>query len=549
MTTSMLAASTSIHDIEDLLATHTGICMNPLRPELIDKVLEHREAIQTKSGALGTWNPAHSTGRIPKDTYMVRDASTEETIDWTAGACNPMTRELFDALLQDALTVLSEKQEIFVLERSVGQDPQYALGVQFLTDSPLSALFADNMFCPPAETTDVFTLIVLPYEQVDALRYHTKLREENGSTVPRVIAMDFTRKIGLVYGTEYLGCIKKTLFTVMNYLLPQQGILPLHCSANEGPEGAALFLGLSGTGKTTLSNDPERILIGDDEHGWSNEGIFNLEGGCYAKLINLEQDKEPDIFRAVFEPRDVHLNGCIIENALMYPDGTVDTTDSRLAENSRASYPLSFLPNTKEQARTQHPRTILFLTADASGVLPPVAKLSRASAMFWFLMGYTSKLAGTELGITKPVASFSRFFGAPFMPCHPTVYADLLGKKMEEHGSTVYLVNTGWTGGPHGVGKRFDISCTRAIVTAALNGTLEKLPYRRDERFHLDVPVEVPHVDSRLLNPSQTWETTEYYEEAANVLAEQCKEYFLHTYGKAHLPPEVRAICPGIAKH
>lgn len=518
--------------IDSLLRSHTGQKHNPSRTELIRTALLNNEAIPTTSGALSTWNPAHSTGRIPKQTFMVRDEVTQRTIDWNADACIPMERDHFDALMNDALNTLAQKKELFVLDRVVGHDAAHALPVRLITDSALSTLFADNMFVNgSADSNAGFTLIALPYD------------DTQGDT-PRVVAMDFTRCIGLVQGTQYCGCIKKTLFTVLNYLLPESGVLPLHCSANEGPEGSALFLGLSGTGKTTLSNDPQRTLIGDDEHGWSDNGVFNMEGGCYAKLINLRADKEPDIFNAVFGEKPIDESGCIIENAMTYPDGSVDVDDTRLTENSRASYPLSFLSNTKEHAVTTHPKTIIFLTADASGVLPPVAKLSRSAAMFWFLMGYTSKLAGTELGVTEPKASFSRFFGAPFMPCHPSVYADLLGKKMDEHGSDVYLINTGWTGGPYGVGKRFDITLTRTLVNAALDGTLKNVEYRHDPLLKLDIPVSVPGIDNSVLDPASTWNDASAYQHAAQKLAAQFAEECTASYGDANLSADIAGCCP-----
>ena len=533
-----------IEAIESLIHTHTSLHHNPSREDLIRKSLESREAIVSKSGALATWNPAHSTGRIPHDTYMVKDESTASSVDWSAAACNEISRETFDAILGDALEVLQSHSDVLVLDRSVGHDPKHSLGVRVVTNSALSSLFADTMFCEQQQTEETFTLIVLPYDDIDIFKHNKHLRHENGQPVPRMLAMDFSRKIGFIYGSQYCGCIKKTLFTVMNHLLPRQGILPLHCSANEGPEGSALFLGLSGTGKTTLSNDPERTLIGDDEHAWSDNGVWNMEGGCYAKLINLEQDKEPDIFRAVFEPKDAQTNGCIIENALIYPDGTVDTADNRLATNSRASYPLSFLPNTKERAVTSHPKHICFLTADAMGVLPPIAKLSTPAALFWFLMGYTSKLAGTEIGAVEPKASFSRFFGAPFMPCHPSVYIDLLAKKLQEHDASVYLINTGWTGGPYGVGKRFDIAYSRRLVEAVLADEISQDDCRFDNRFKVHVPTGIEGLDSTLLTPESTWKDAKVYTEAANALANQFVEHFNDHFSESHLPTEVIACCP-----
>ena len=522
---------------------------NLSRADLVARILQRKEAILTSTGALATWTPPHSTGRIPKDTYMVRHPESENKIDWSSSACNPLDPAVFDTLLEDALHVLERKTELYSMDLCVGHDPRYALPVHLLTDSPLSALFARNMLLQMesdmqesvfADTP--FTLLVLPKDTIDPEKYEGAIREG----VPRIVATDFDRRIGIVYGLQYCGGVKKTLFTAMNYLLPEFGVLPLHCSANEYQGESALFLGLSGTGKTTVSNDPLRSLVGDDEHGWTESGIFNMEDGCYAKLIDLSEEKEPEVFSAVFSERDPESNGCIIENALMYPSGRVDVYDSRLAQNSRASYPLSFLRNTKDDAVTVHPRTIIFLTADASGVLPPIAKLSTEEAMLWFLMGYTSKLAGTEVGIEKPIAFFSRFFGEAFMPRVPKDYAELLGKKLEKFGSDVYLINTGWTGGPYGVGERFAIPLTRTLVDAALDGSLRDCPFRRDERFHLSVPRQVTGVEDALLDPASTWEDGDAYERAADELAEQFAEHFRETYGDSGFDEAICRACPGM---
>jgi phosphoenolpyruvate carboxykinase (ATP) len=553
MTVASVSAKPTMH-VVSLLQTHSNILSNLSREELIAKCIERKEALIAQSGALAVWNPAHSTGRIPKDTYMVENAASKESIDWSADACIPMQPELFESLLEDAVRILSEKEEIFELDRVVGADVSYALPTKLLTDRAISTLFADNMFRAVPEgieqsifADEEFTIIALPYDHVDTAKYAGKLREAGGKTVDMFLAMDFDRKIGLIYGSSYCGCIKKMMFTVFNQLLPEHGILPLHCSANEGAEGeVALFLGLSGTGKTTISNVPERKLIGDDEHGWSDAGVANFENGCYAKLINLDPAKEPQIYEAVFKERPFLEHGSIVENALMYPNGTFDLSDSRLAENSRVSYPLSAISNVKEGHKGGHPSTIIFLTADATGVLPPIAKLSSAEAMLWFLMGYTSKLAGTELGITEPKAAFSRFFGAPFMPRLPEDYASLLGKKMEDHGCQVYLVNTGWTGGPYGVGKRFDIQLTRAVVDAALSGAIQDTEYVRDERFHLSIPMACPGVDAALLQPKSTWSDAAAYEKAADTLAAQFAAMFEKSYGQAGLNPAIQSACPGM---
>lgn len=535
-------ACTSVHKnpVSALIACHDRIVINPERATLIESVLHEGEAILTTSGALATWNPKNATGRIPKDTYIVRDAETEKAVDWHSSFCNPMTPELFDTLMEDALSVLSKHATLYLLDRSAGHDPDFALPIRILTDSPLTSLFADTMLCPqgPEIAGSVFartpfTLVVVPRDALDGKQ--------------QVIAMDCTRRMGIVYGTRYLGAVKKTIFTVMNYLLPQHGVLPLHCSANEGPDRtSALFLGLSGTGKTTLSNDPARTLIGDDEHGWNDEGVFNLEGGCYAKLIKLRKEKEPDLFRAVFGEKPIAENGCIIENAMTYPDGTVDVDDDRLTENSRAAYPLRFLSNTRSHAITGHPKSIIFLTADAHGVLPPVAVLDRNQALLWFLMGYTSKLAGTENGISKPVSAFSRFFGAPFMPALPSAYLDLFAKKIAMHGSSVTLINTGWTGGSYGIGKRFDIDLTRKLVNAALDGSLTSAPLRKDPRWKFTVPTKLPRIDPALLDPKATWADPDGYEAAADGLASEFAAAFEKSFGGSNIDVAVRRACPGM---
>ncbi|HHK66919.1 MAG TPA: phosphoenolpyruvate carboxykinase (ATP), partial [Candidatus Acetothermia bacterium] len=447
------------------------------------------------------------------------------------------------------------KDRLYVTDRVLGADPAYALPVRTIASSPLTALFTDNMFRPVPDGIEKsifsdrpFTILVLPYDKLNPHRYEGRLRVDPriGGTSTMVIGIDYDRRIGIVYGSAYGGSVKKLMFTVMNYLLPAEGILPLHCSANEGPDGeTALLLGLSGTGKTTLSADPGRALLGDDEHGWSDDGIANFENGCYAKLIDLDPDKEPEIYRAVFHP-DHYLNhGAIVENAMVYPDGSFDLTDDRLTPNSRASYPLTYLSNVKPTARGGHPRTILFLTADANGVLPPIAKLTRSQAMLWFLMGYTSKLAGTETGIVEPKTTFSRFFGEPFMPRNPDVYARMLGEKMDRHGTEVYLVNTGWSGGPYGIGKRMEISLTRAMVDAALTGRLADAQYEEDRRFHLLVPESCPGVPSEILDPKNTWSDKAAYEERADRLAAEFVTHFEKAYGDKGIDPEVASECPG----
>ena len=403
-----------INTLKNLTKSHPNVKNNLSREELIEEVILRKEALISKSGALATWTPSESTGRSPKDPYIVKDGTTQSTIDWDAPNNIPMTPETFQMLVDDALETLRKSDAVFTTKRVVGAMSSYALPVNTLSNLALTALFTDNVFrSVPSDIkkscfyTKEFTLLVCPYNKLNSSRYEGKLRinSETGKTSTMAIAIDFNRNIGVVYGSAYGGSCKKLLFTVMNYILPAEGILPLHCSANEGTDGhTALMLGLSGTGKTSLSSDPLRSLLGDDEHGWNEHGIANFENGCYAKLINLDPEKEKEIYNAVMATRKPKEHGAIVENAMMYPNGTFDFYDSRFTENSRVSYPLTFLSNIKESSVGGHPKAILFLTADANGVLPPVSKLSKKQAMLWFLMGYTSKLAGTETGSVIPVS-------------------------------------------------------------------------------------------------------------------------------------------------
>lgn len=541
-------------NLEELLARHNGVALNPTRRDMIRLALERREAVAAKCGALAVWTRPESTGRAPQDTVTVRHPGSGAKIDWDAPNNLPITPETFDMLVADALARMEKKCALFVTDRVVGADPAYCLPIRVVADRALTALFTDNMFrrTPPGAERSVFsargfTILVLPHDKLDRARYEGRLRKlPDGRTTDMTVAMDFDRRLGVVIGSAYCGSVKKMVFTVMNYLLPDEGILPLHCSANEGSGGdLALFLGLSGTGKTTLSADPDRALLGDDEHGWCDRGIANFENGCYAKLVNLNPAKEPEIHRAVFHEAHPLEHGAIVENTMMYPDGSFDLDDERLTPNSRASYLLSELSNIKPSSTGGHPKTIVFLTADANGVLPPVSRLGADEAMLWFMMGYTSKLAGTETGVTEPKSTFSRFFGGPFMPRNPDDYARLLGDKMKRHGATVWLVNTGWSGGPHGVGKRMDITLTRRMITAALTGGLAGVAYRRDNLFHLDVPTACPGVPDGVLNPRDTWKSGEAYDERAKKLAAEFAAAFEKSYGKKNIPEAVRKVCPG----
>jgi phosphoenolpyruvate carboxykinase (ATP) len=539
-----------------VLNGHPDVKVNPDRRTMISDVVARREAMVAACGCLATWTPPESTGRSPQDTVIVRWPGSEKNIDWDAPNNLPIAPDTFDMVMADALAVLRKKPRLFVADRVLGADPSHALPVRVVSDRALTVLFADNMFRPvPADigsscfASRPYTLVVLPYDKLDPARYEGRLRKmsKTGKTSDMVIAMDMDRRIGVVYGSAYCGSVKKHMFTVMNYLLPLDGILSLHCSANEGKNGdVALLLGLSGTGKTTLSADPRRALLGDDEHSWGDSGVANYENGCYAKLINLSPVKEPDIYKACFHEAPYLEHGAIVENAMAYPDGSFDLDDERLTPNSRGSYPLTFLSNIKTPPVAGHPRTILFRTADANGVLPPVARLSRNQAMLWFLMGYTSKLAGTETGVVDPKSTFSRFFGAPFMPLNPDVYARMLGEKLDKHGTKVYLVNTGWSGGAYGLGKRMDIGLTREIVESALNGSLAQVDCVHDPIFHLDVPKSCPGVpDPAVLNPRNTWSDKAAYDERARKLAAEFCVQFDKAYGKKNIDAAIAAECPG----
>ncbi len=542
------------NQVKSMLNEHAQVQLNPSRKALIQATVENREVMVAANGAVATWTPPESTGRSPKDTVIVKRAVSEGNIDWDSPNNIPIDEETFDMLFADALATLSRKECLYVTDRVIGADAAYALPTRTISDFSLAALFTDNMFREVPENMEQsifagrgFTLLVLPYDKLDRQRYDGRLRKmPAGMTSNMAVAMDMDRSMGIVYGSAYCGSIKKLMFTVMNYYLPAENILPLHCSANEGPDGdIALLLGLSGTGKTTLSADPERALLGDDEHGWSDSGIANFENGCYAKLINLDPQKEPDIYDAIMHESPYLEHGSIVENAMIYPTGHFDFDDDRITPNSRGSYLLSCLKNIKKSSVGTHPSTVLFLTADANGVLPPIARLTSSQAMIWFLMGYTSKLAGTETGIVEPVTTFSRFFGEPFMPRNPDVYASMLGERMKAHDAEVYLVNTGWSGGPYGVGHRMDIDVTRNLVRAALNGELKKVGYNDDELFHIQVPRSCPGVPAGILNPRDTWSDKKAYDLRAGKLAAEFSSHFDKAYGQKNIAPEVVSQCPG----
>ena len=536
-----------------MLAKVAQVHKNPTRKKMIADSVQSGCATILNTGTLATWTPVHSTGRSPKDTYLVKNPKSSKNIDWASPNCIKLSPDTFEMVFQDALNTLRNKDKLYALNRVVGADSSYALPIFAVTENPLSALFIDNMFRPVPKdikksifADNPFTLLALPYDYLDPERYEGRLRNmPDGNTSNICVVMDFDLRLGIVYGSAYMGSLKKLVFTVMNYYLPEENILPLHCSANEGSDGtSAMLLGLSGTGKTTLSADPERSLLGDDEHGWNDNGIANFENGCYAKLINLNPDKEPDIFNATFHSDHYLEHGAIVENLMVYPNGSFDLNDDRFTPNSRASYPLCYNSNVKDSSTAGHPSSILFLAADAYGVLPPIAKLTPEQAMFWFIMGYTSKLAGTETGVTEPQATFSRFFGEPFMPRNPSDYADLLGEKMKKHNVQVFGINTGWTGGPYGVGHRIDINLTRAMVRAALNHDLENVEYKPDPVFKVMIPKSCPNVPSEILDPVNTWSDKNEFKKNAIKLAEKFQKHFDKNFA-GKVDRSIAAECPG----
>lgn len=533
---------------------HSNTINNAERKKLIIDAVDNRECLVAKSGTLAVWSPAHSTGRIPKDTVFVKRAQSEKHIDWNSPNNLPVPESTFDMIFDDALDFVKKHKRIYVNDRIIGADCKYALPVKVITSQALTSVFVDNMFRTIPKDLNKscffekpFYLIALPYNTLDSNKYNNILRKcEDGTTSNKVVAVDFDRRMGIVVGSSYLGCVKKLMFTVMNYYVPFENILPLHCSANEDKNGrTALILGLSGTGKTTLSADPKRALLGDDEHGWSEDGIANFENGCYAKMINISHEKEPEIYDAVLHEDNYLNHGAIVENAMIYPNGEFDFDDDRLTPNSRASYPLKFLSNIKETGTGGHPTTILFLTADRLGVLPPISKLDKNQAMLWYLMGYTSKLAGTETGVVEPTSTFSRFFGAPFMPGQPNIYTKMLGDKMDKFNTSVYLINTGWSGGKYGVGKRINLKYTRAMVDAALNGDLENVEYIYDNLFHLNIPKSCPGVPSEILFPENTWKNKDDYKATAQSLAKEFSDNYDISYGNNDIDPEITKNCPG----
>lgn len=535
------------------LSKHNRVFKNPSRRLLIQKALDNKEAILGSSGILATWTPPDSTGRSPGNTFIVQHSESDRSVDWTSPANKPISVSSFDALFLDAMKKLGSKQQVYVTNKCIGADYRYSLPVRAITDKALTALFTENMFRPiPGLIKNSFfyeqefLLLALPDDKITKSEVDIGSGRLDSNINDMAVVVDMERKIGLVYGSSYCGSIKKLIFSVMNYLLPQIDVLPLHCSASvDRHRKTTLYLGLSGTGKTTLSTDPNQKMIGDDEHGWSDEGIANFENGCYAKLFKLDSKMEPEIHRIVTEKRHYLEHGCIVENAMMKSDSSFDFDDGNHTQNARVSYPLDFLVNRKKDSMSSHPDTIFFLTADAYGILPPISKLDITTAMLWFLMGYTSKLAGTETGIREPKAVFSRFFGEPFMPRSPEIYVKLFGQRLLETKANIYLVNTGWTGGPYGIGKRIDITTTRILINSALDGALDGIKHVADKRFHLRIPITCPGVDRSILNPRNTWGDIARHETVANELASKFSDHYDQTFANRFSSSELKKVCPG----
>lgn len=483
----------------------SNVVYNPSVDSLIQDCLEFDHCKLADSGAVVAYTGKY-TGRTPKDKHTVREPGSEANVWWENN--NSLSPEKF-AEIREKLASYASDKKLYVIDTYGGADPKYRIATRFIVERPYHALFIKQLLIRP--TAEELATFQPDWTVVDMGKLSFDPAKD-GTSGDAIIALNFAEKQVLIAGTEYAGEMKKSVFTIMNYLLPLQGVLSMHCSANIGPEGdTALFFGLSGTGKTTLSADPERKLIGDDEHGWTDEGVFNVEGGCYAKCIKLSEAGEPEIFHAIRK-------GAVLENVVLNADGTPDYDDASLTENTRAAYPIEHIANATLPSVGGHPQNIVFLTADALGVLPPIARLTPEQAMFYFLNGYTAKVAGTEAGVKEPQAVFSTCFGAPFLPLPPKAYADLLKEKIERHGAKVWLVNTGWTGGPYGVGERMKLRYTRAMLKAAFEGALDAVPYDIDPVFELHIPTSCPDVPSEILSPRGTWADADAYDAKATEL-------------------------------
>ena len=493
--------------------------------ELTERAVARGEGSLSDTGALVVTTGKY-TGRSPNDRFVVDTKSIHDDIDW--GKVNvPISPERFEQIYGKMMAYL-QGREIFIFDGFAGADEQYHLPVRVVNELASQNMFIHQLLVRPTEEqlrdfVPGFTIIAAPGFKC--------IPERDGVNSEAAILVNFDKKMVLIAGSQYAGEIKKSIFSVMNYVLPKQGLFTMHCSANIGKDGdSALFFGLSGTGKTTLSADPNRKLIGDDEHAWSDKGIFNIEGGCYAKCINLSRENEPQIWNAI-------KFGALVENVVMDPETrTLDFDDGSLTENTRVGYPVTYIPDCVIPGVGGHPKTVVFLTADAFGVLPPISKLDKNQAMYHFVSGYTSKLAGTERGITEPVTTFSTCFGAPFLPLDPSVYAEMLGRNIDKHNVNVYLVNTGWCGHKAGDGKRMSLKYTRAMVTAALNGDLEKVAYETDPYFNVSVPTSCPGVPDEVLSPRKMWKDEAEYEKTAKDLAAR----FVKNFQKyTHMPKSI----------
>ena len=519
------------------IETRADLHWNLTTARLVEAAVARGEGKLSADGPLSVETGPH-TGRSVKDRFIVRDAETEDTV-WWGKSNQAMAPEHFAALKADFMAALVNKEDLYVQDLFGGSQPEHRVKVRVVTQFAWHSLFIRTMLVRPEEhqlkgfEAD-YTIIDLPSFRADPARH--------GCRSETVIAVNFTEKVILIGGTRYGGEMKKSVFSLLNYLLPPTGIMPMHCSANIGPKGdTAIFFGLSGTGKTTLSADASRTLIGDDEHGWSDTAVFNFEGGCYAKMIRLSADAEPEIFATTKR------FGTVLENVVMDPvTRQLDLDDARLAENSRGVYPIDFIPNASKDNLGPVPRNMIFLTADAYGVLPPIAKLTPDQAMYHFLSGYTAKVAGTEIGVTEPSATFSTCFGAPFMPRHPSVYGNLLKERIAKGGVDCWLVNTGWTGGKYGTGSRMPIKATRALLNAALDGSLNDADFRTDPNFGFQVPVSVPGVDTAILDPRATWADKNAYDETAAKLVDQFVENFVQF--EEHVDDGVRQAGPKVAE-
>lgn len=494
---------------------HTRIYWNLTPPQLYEHIIKNGEGVMTDKGTIRILTGQY-TGRSPKDKFIVKEPNSEDNIWW--GTTNvPASEEVFDHLHAKVIDHLSHQDNIYVLDAFAGTDPQYRLPIRVVSEVAYHGLFAWNMF---VRASDEELIEHVPEMTVLAAPTLIAKPDIDGTRTGTFILVNLAKRMILIGGTLYSGEVKKSIFSIMNYLLPLQGVMAMHCSANTNEKDeTALFFGLSGTGKTTLSADSSRILIGDDEHGWSDTGIFNFEGGCYAKTINLDPETEPEIYQTT------QMFGTILENVPLV-NRVPNFEDTRYTQNTRCSYPIHFIPNASETGRSGHPQNVIFLTADAFGVLPPISKLSPEQAMYHFISGYTAKVAGTERGITEPQATFSACFGEPFMPLHPIKYAELLAEKIEKHGANVWLINTGWTGGEYGVGSRMKLRYTRRMINAILDNELEDVNYTEEPFFGLMIPSSVPDVPSKLLIPRNTWESPEAYDEQARKLVQMFHENF-----------------------